>query len=78
MGIEAKESAPVIEPKLWFGLSAKVWFLVFLTLFFVGQSIKYAMKVSEKDQQSSAGNPKSLASILAKTFPKSISIQIPQ
>ncbi len=48
MGIEAKESAPVIEPKLWFGLSAKVWFLVFLTLFFVGQSIKYAMKVSEK------------------------------
>ncbi|MEI6687184.1 MAG: hypothetical protein WCN64_13665, partial [Planctomycetota bacterium] len=48
MGMEAKEIPPVLEPKLWLGLSAKAWFLVFLTLFFVGQSIKYAMKVSEK------------------------------
>ena len=46
--MEAKESVPVLEPKLWFGLSAKSWFLIFLTLFFVGQSIKYSMKVSEK------------------------------
>ena len=46
--MEAKESAPVLEPKLWFGLSAKTWFLIFLTLFFIGQSIKYSMKVSEK------------------------------
>ncbi|NBR04625.1 MAG: DUF2029 domain-containing protein [Planctomycetes bacterium] len=46
--MESKESPPVLEPKLWFGLSAKAWFLIFLTLFFVGQSIKYAMKVSEK------------------------------
>lgn len=46
--MEAKEDLKVLEPKLWFGLSAKSWFLVFLTLFFVGQSIKYSMKVSEK------------------------------
>lgn len=32
----------------WLGLDAKQWFLLLLTLFFVGLSVKYAMKVSDK------------------------------
>jgi len=46
LGIEATEISPIKENRFW--LSPKAWFLVFLTLFFVGQSIKYSIKVADK------------------------------
>ncbi len=46
--MDSKESLLLPESKLWLGLTAKTWFLIFLTLFFVGQSFKYAMKVADK------------------------------